>query len=210
MSDRTNTWTFLIYPDSYPTNYLEIIQSWHVPTLLSPNHLNKDKLKSKYNKYLNYEKDLEKKEHIHVMLYFGKGANKSFDQVEKFSNQLNGTRPEMVNTTDALIRYFVHKDNPEKEPFEINELIPFSGFEYLQAFETYTNENQLYNFIEDFIDELHIEDIYDVIKKLKELGKDYETMFVRKHIYFFEKYCNSKYFKRKKEIDKLLNKKNKD
>ena len=36
---RTNLWAFLIYPDdSAPDNYLEIIQNWHIPTIISPLH----------------------------------------------------------------------------------------------------------------------------------------------------------------------------
>ena len=37
--NRTNLWTFCIYPgDSAPEDFFQIIQSWHIPCLLSPTH----------------------------------------------------------------------------------------------------------------------------------------------------------------------------
>ena len=35
---RSSKWTFLIYQDSSPENYLEVLESMHVPFILSPWH----------------------------------------------------------------------------------------------------------------------------------------------------------------------------
>lgn len=36
--NRSNKWAFLIYEESVPENYLEILESIHVPFVLSPWH----------------------------------------------------------------------------------------------------------------------------------------------------------------------------
>ena len=104
MSKRSNLWCCVIYPQSLPNNYLSIIQSWHIPCVLSPLH------------DMDINADLtEKKKHYHLLLDFGSGQNKSFDQVKSFTDQLNGTIPIICHNRQAMVRYFIHLDNPEKK-----------------------------------------------------------------------------------------------
>lgn len=189
---RSNVWCCVFYPDSMPSNYLSIIKYWHIPCLLSPIH-NADK---------NGDES-EKKTHYHLMLYFGVGANKSKKQVMQYTSQLNGTDPIIVNNTNAMIRYFIHKDNPEKsqrskgdkKDWDINSLMAISGFEYKQAFENYTTDEQMYNFVEDFINTNVIYNYADLIYYLKKHNCYYEAMFVRKHTLYFDKYLTGVYHK---------------
>ena len=110
---RSNLWCFVGYPnDSLPKNYLSILQNEHIACLVSPIH---DKDKNADN--------TEKKKHIHFMVYYGNGANKSQDQVSELSKKLNGTIPIIVNSRNAMIRYFIHADNPEKKQYSRNDLI---------------------------------------------------------------------------------------
>lgn len=189
---RSNVWAFIIYPDdNLPNDYLSIINNWHIPCLLSPIHdldLNGD--------------ETEKKKHIHLMLYFGVGANKSFKQVKLYSDQLNGSNPIIINCTNAMIRYFIHKDNPEKHQYDINDIMSFSGFEYKQAFENYTTDEELYSVIEDFIFTNCIFNYADLLNGLKEHNMFYECSFVRKHVNHFIHCLNGVYQKTIRNIDK--------
>lgn len=180
---RSNCWTFCVYPDdSLPDDYLNIIQNWHVPTLLSPIH-DKDKNGN----------GMEKKKHIHVFMYFGKGANKSFNQVMKFVKKLNGCQCEVVNNAPGLIRYFVHKDNPEKAKYSINDLVSLSGFEYLEAFENNYQQELIYDFVEDFITDNDIHNIVVLIRSLKKANLKNEVQFVRTHTIYFSKFLDGCY-----------------
>lgn len=76
---RSNKWAFLIYEESAPDNYLEILNGLHVPFVLSPWH----------------DKDIYsgtgelKKSHKHGAFYFD--SLKSYTQVsELVSDKLNG------------------------------------------------------------------------------------------------------------------------
>lgn len=185
MADRSNLWCCIIYPnDSCPKNYKEIIGSWLIPCLLSPIH----------DKDLNaYES--EKKQHQHLLIYFGKGANKSFEQVKKYTDQLKGTIPIIVNSRNSMIRYFIHKDNPEKVQYSVNDLIPFAGFEYLDAFENYTSDQELYVFIEDLIRSLNVTNIVDLRNYMFDHHYEYELMFLRKHTLWFKALIDSNWLK---------------
>lgn len=180
---RSNLWICIVYPDdSLPENYENIIQGFHVPVLLSPVHdadLNAD--------------ESEKKKHIHVMIDFGSGQNKSYDQVFELTSQLKGSIPIICQNRSAMIRYFVHKDNPEKHQYDINDLRSFSGFEYHQAFENYSNEIQIYKFIEDIIFDNMIYNYAVLCRYMQQKGYAYEYNFLRKHTLHFKALLDGQY-----------------
>lgn len=192
-SKRSNIWAFVGYPgDSLPSDFLTIINNWHIPCLISPIH-DSDK---------NAD-DTEKKEHIHFMLYFGIGANKSFEQVKYYTDQLNATIPIIVNSVNAMIRYFIHADNPEKHQYNRSELLCLNGFEIKDAFDTYDNERQIYEKIESTIAEYRIYNFSILVKILKDLNYNFELDFLRKHTLYFRELLNGNYQLYIKDIDNV-------
>lgn len=180
---RSNLWTFCIYPeDSLPDNYLTIINSWAIPTLLSPVH----------DSDLNGN-GMEKKKHIHVMMHFGARANKSYKQVMRFVNQLNGCPCEVVQNSVGMIRYFIHKDNPEKHQYKLEDMKSFFGFEYLEAFETSTDENKIYSFLEDFCEDNCVYNYYQLTLYLKQHNYLTELNFLRRHSMHIRYFLTDKY-----------------
>ena len=172
---RSNLWVCVFYPDSAPKGFLDIINSWRIPCLLSPIH----------NADMNADES-EKKEHIHLMLDFGSGQNKSFKQVKEYTDQLKGTIPIICNCRNAMIRYFIHKDNPEKAQYDYNDLISFSGFEYEKAFENFSSEIELYKFIEKLIYDNMIYNYAVLVKTMTDKELYYELNFLRKHTLHFK------------------------
>lgn len=170
MSKRSNLWICVIYPDSMPDNSFEIIQNWHIPCALSPLH---DKDRNGDN--------TEKKKHYHLMLDFGSGQNKSYDQVRSFTDQLNGTIPIICHNRAAMIRYFVHIDNPEKKQYKKEDIICFSGFDIKDSFSSFTNDSLIYDHIENIIYENTICNYAYLVKYLRDNNLIYELDFLRRH-----------------------------
>lgn len=179
---RSNLWVAVFYPDSAPKSYLPIIQSWHIPALISPVH----------DADLNADMS-EKKPHIHLLLDFGSGQNKSFEQVKTYTDQIKGTIPFVCHNRAAMVRYFIHKDNPEKHQYDVNDLIALSGFEYMQAFENYTSEIQIYRFIENIIYRNMIYNYSVLCKYMNAHGYEYEYNFLRKHTLHFKALLDGQY-----------------
>lgn len=187
---RSNLWCFVGYPgDSLPNNYLSILQNEHIACLVSPIH-DKDK-----NADLS-----EKKKHIHFMVYYGNGANKSQDQVYELSKKLNGTIPIIVNSRNAMIRYFIHADNPEKKQYSRNDLICLNGFELGDAFDSYNNDNLIYEKIENIIKENRIYNFAILIDTLKYYNMIIELNYLRRHTIYFKELINARYQLQKKDI----------
>lgn len=179
---RSNLWICVFYPDSAPKDYQSIIQSWHLPVLISPVH----------DADLNADGN-EKKQHIHLMIDFGSGQNKSYDQVFNYTNQLKGTIPIICHNRNSMIRYFVHEDNPEKHHYDRSDLISFGGFDYSPAFENYSSEEQMYKCVEGLIYDNVIYNYAVLCKYLFKSGRHYELMFVRRHSLHFNSLLNGQY-----------------
>ncbi|WP_438765663.1 Rep family protein, partial [Enterococcus sp. AZ186] len=79
--DRTRNWTCVIYPESAPENWREILDDMCIPWVESPLH----------DKDVNPDGEI-KKSHWHVLLMFG--SNKSYEQVKEITSKLNAPNPQ--------------------------------------------------------------------------------------------------------------------
>lgn len=206
---RSSTWTCVIYPgDSAPSNYLDVINSFRIPVLISPLH-QPDKEDNLMDPDSGEMVDT-RKPHQHVFFYFS--SLKSFDQVLEYSKLLNAARPFVVHSSEAMIRYFIHWDDPDKEQFydpkkeikenAIDKLLAFNGFEYQQAFSTYTNEDHIYDYIESLVMEKKIANLIDLLAFLKEHKMKYEIKFVRTHTMYTRALLDGQYHKLSADMKK--------
>ena len=111
---RTRNWTIIIYPESAPSNWRDILDEEHIEWVESPLH----------NKDVNATGEA-KKEHYHVLLMFG--GVKSYDQVLEFVKPLNCPIPTRCHNAKALVRYMAHLDNPDKYQYNISDIISHGG-----------------------------------------------------------------------------------
>lgn len=113
-TDRTLNWSFILYPESAPDDWKDIINDLHIEWCLSPYH----------DKDVNPDGEL-KKPHYHILLLFP--SVKSFSQVEEITKLLNQPIPQRCQSAKGLIRYFIHKDNPEKYQYNWDDIQCFNG-----------------------------------------------------------------------------------
>lgn len=135
--ERSTRWTFIVYPDSAPSDWLGILKEKMIPFCVSPLH----------DKDMNPTNE-RKKAHWHVVFVFG--SKKSYTQVKEISDSVNGARPEKVHDLRCMIRYLIHRDNPEKYQYEKSEIQGFCGFQWRSYFE-YCKE-QKYDIVADMLD----------------------------------------------------------
>lgn len=141
-NQRTRNWTFVLYPDSAPKDWLEKLKSLNVPGFVSPLH-----------KDINPD-DTEKKPHYHVMLMF-EGV-KSFDQVKSLSDALNCPHPQYVQSKAGMARYLCHLDNPEKKQYLPEDVINLSGADYLDAVATAADLDRTISEMEQWCDDMGV------------------------------------------------------
>lgn len=138
---RTRTWTFVLYPESAPDHWRDMLDLMHIEWIESPLH----------DKDLNADGE-PKKPHIHVLLMFG--GVKSFDQVREITEAINCPIPQKVHNAKALVRYMAHLDNPEKAQYNTCEIIGHGGADVAEMLRP--TSSQKYTIIaemQDFVDD---------------------------------------------------------
>ena len=145
-STRTRAWTFILYPESAPDNWKDILNDMHIEWVLSPLH----------DKDLNANGEL-KKAHYHIMLSFGNV--KSFEQIREITELLNCPIPQKVHNMRAMVRYMVHLDNPDKVQYDVSSIDAYGGFDLSEMLKA--NSSERYELIREMIAYIRDNDVME-------------------------------------------------
>ncbi|MGM0238176.1 replication protein [Enterococcus sp. AZ103] len=184
---RSNKWAFLIYKESAPDNYLEILNGLHVPFVLSPWH----------DKDIYSDTGELKKSHKHGAFYFD--SLKSYTQVsEMVSDKLNGpAHVEVVMSPKGMFDYFTHAENPSKTPYDVENIESGAGFE-LDKFLLEQNTDNFMNDVIDIIEENNFMEFEDLVRYAREHNYLLLGLIVER-TYFFAKYLDSRRYSKGKK-----------
>ena len=119
--DRTRVWSAIVYPESAPSNWRELLDEQHIEWAESPLH--------EFD--VNETTGEVKKSHWHVVLAFD--GPKSYEQVSELLSPLNCPAPQKCHSLKGAVRYFAHLDNPEKHQYSTSEIIGHGGFDVAAA-----------------------------------------------------------------------------
>lgn len=186
---RSTKWTFLIYKESAPENYLEILDGLHVPYILSPWH----------DKDYDNKKQEFKKAHKHGAFYFD--SLKRYSQVSNLiSDKLNGpTHVEVVVSPKGMYDYFTHAENKDKTQYNVSDIETGCGFE-LDKFMLEQNSAELIGTVIDVIKEQDITEFESLVSYARNKDSMLLTLIFR-HTYFFAKYLDSRRYTKEKGTD---------
>ena len=176
---RSNKWAFLFYQESAPEDYLNILEELHVPFILSPWH----------DKDVNRSTGEFKKAHKHGAFFFD--TLKSYSQVsDLISDKLNGpAHVEVVMSPKGMYDYFTHAENPEKTPYNVEDIESGAGFE-LDKFLAENNPNLLLQVYEI----MHDSNLKEFANFTDLIAQKYPDLlfYVFDKSYFFKIYLDSK------------------
>lgn len=131
---RTRNWTVVLYPESAPENWRDILDALHIEWVESPLH--------EFDTNATGE---VKKPHWHLLLMFG--GVKSFEQVCEVVKPLNCPIPERCHNAKAMVRYMAHLDNPEKYRYSVSDIKPHGGVDISELLRPSSSER--YTLIRD-------------------------------------------------------------
>lgn len=135
MADKkSRNFAQIVYPESLPDNWIQYLQSLHVPIAVSPLH--------------SPDNDEEggRKPHYHIIYHFD--GPKTIDNVQELAEPLNGTRVIIVNSINAQTRYLTHKDDPLKQQFDELPML-FGGYDYETYLENTLSKKLRYQYIQE-------------------------------------------------------------
>ncbi|MCI8403184.1 MAG: replication protein [Lachnospiraceae bacterium] len=143
---RTRNFATVVYPESAPEDWQEILSQHHVPAFISPLH----------DEDMNPGGE-KKKPHYHVMIMFENV--KTAEQAQAVFSQIGGVGLEIVQSIRGYARYLCHLDNPEKVQYSRELVRCFCGADYpaiiglasdkykaLVEIKDYCRDNHIYSF----------------------------------------------------------------
>lgn len=135
--NRTRTWSFILYEESVPDNWKEVLDDMHIEWIESPWH----------DKDVNANGE-KKKKHKHILLLFP--GKKSYEQIKEITDNLNSPIPQRCHNAKALVRYMAHLDNPEKAQYNTADIVAHGGVDLADMLRPSSSER--YSLIRDMID----------------------------------------------------------
>lgn len=109
---RTRNWGTIVYPESAPDEWVDMLKSFNVPFFVSPLH-DQDLLEDGSSNL--------KKPHYHVLLMFD--GVKTADQAAEIFNVIGGVGCEKVSSLRGYARYLCHLDDMDKTQYDPNGVL---------------------------------------------------------------------------------------
>lgn len=190
MNLKGRYWAFIVYPESAPDNWIDILSEMGVVGAISPLH----------DQDTNPD-GTEKKPHYHIVIEFD-GPTTYKHVHENICETVNGTIPKRVISLRGYYRYLTHMDNPEKAQYDQNDVKQIGGFK-LELTTTEVTEIKI-KIIEDITNNKIYEYSELLDYYLYEVGDIERLEVASNHTFFFDKYISSRRNKKNNEEHKSL------
>ncbi len=134
----------ILYEESAPTNWKELISDLHVMALVSPKH---DKDVTAEGKH--------KKDHYHVMLIFD--GPKEVNSASKLLQDIGCIEyTQSIHSVTSYARYLCHMDDHDKQPYNPKDVLVFGGADYDLLCQRSLDKDSAVAEMEDYIDIHHV------------------------------------------------------
>lgn len=173
-------WTFVLYPESAPSDWQHQIQMTGLPSAISPLHDN----------------DIDptgspKKAHHHVILCYS--GPTTYNAVKAFTDSLNQPIPQPLDSVSGMYRYFTHEDNPDKAQYNKGDIIHVNGFNVADFTDLTRSEVlEVKSRLMLLIRQENILEYSDLMDILQDSCMNLEFEIASNHTYFFDKYIASR------------------
>ena len=189
---KGRNWAFVVYPESLPKNWEEIISETGLPMCFSPLH----------DMDINPTGET-KKPHYHVICYY-ENLTTQKNVKENVCDRLNGTIPIKLESMVGMYRYHLHLDNPEKYQYSDNDRTFYNGFDVHKVDSlTYTEVEKLLRQLQSFIKIHNIYEYCDLLDILLDNEMFQMWDVARNHTIMLNTYLTSRRHAIKKGLTKV-------
>lgn len=191
---RTRNWTVIFYPEDLPDDWQSQIDELHVKWIESPLH----------DKDVNAD-GTPKKPHIHTLFMFENVKNA--EQVREmfsglFGESENGSIIGVATVNEksragdrcAVVRYMAHMDNPDKAPYDPNEIKGHNGADPAEILRySATETREMIVAIEEFIEQNQITNLLTFSNMIRYQHPEWHTLVSTKMTFWFNSIINANY-----------------
>ena len=178
-ASKTRNWAFLVYPESAPENWQELLADTHISAFISPLH----------DRDVDENGEL-KKSHYHVLLTFDGPVMQK--QVNQTIEPFNGTKSaERVLSFRGYARYLAHLDENDKVKYNPKEIIALNGADLGVALKlTHSDKYKIIKDILRFCEERNICELSILSKYTENECEEWLPVIVEK-AYFISQFLAS-------------------
>ncbi len=186
-------WWFVLYIESAPDNWRNILNDMHIAYVVSP-----------YHDHDENADGTPKKPHYHVLMKFE--SNWMFKDVKRLiTDVLHQPEPERALNPVGAARYLTHMDNPEKYQYTAEKIEEHNGLTMRSIIKmSDAEEDMLSKEIEAVIRERRITDFATLMFTLSNYDDELYS-FARRHAYYFVNITKSLFFVAEAEKKKANN-----
>jgi hypothetical protein len=179
---KKRNWAIVLYPESAPTDWREILKQTGLPFAVSPLH--------------QYDADPTgevKKAHYHIILCYP--GPTTYSNVLSLCDSLAQPIPQPLESVRGMYRYFTHKDNPDKFQYDESEIETYNSFNILDYVDMTRSELNAIKFrLTALIRENGFTEYKDFINFVMEQGTAEEFDVAAGHTLYFNAYIRSSRF----------------
>lgn len=187
---KKRNWAFVLYPESAPFDWKDILQRTGLSVAVSPLH----------DKDLNPDGE-PKKAHYHVIVCYS--GPTSFNVVKSLCDSLSCPIPQPLEQVRGYYRYFTHKDNPEKYQYDESDIFSINGFnisDYVELTKSEVSEIKLR--IVELIRNLDFLEYSDLMEYLIDNELKTEFDIASNNTLFFDRFLTSRRCRAEKIVKK--------
>lgn len=189
---RTRNFATIVYPESAPKNWKDILIEECIPSLISPLHSND----------LNADGE-KKKEHYHVMIMFD--SVKTDEQAKIIFDKIGGVGCQRINVIRGYARYLCHLDNPEKAQYNISDVESLGGADYQEIISLPSDKYKVIEEMIDFCEKYNITSFYLLSKYAFQNNDNWKKALADNSAIFMKEYLKSKEWSQEKGQVHIVN-----
>lgn len=176
---RYRNFATVVYPESCPSNWKEILASHFVPAFISPLH----------DKDINPTGE-NKKAHFHVIIMYD--GVKTIEQAKEIFDSISGVGCEIVKSIRGYSRYLCHLDNPEKVQYDPSEVLSLCGADYISTIGLAIDKYKAISEMQDFCDQYNVVSFYVLAKYARSCRPDWHRILSDCGSVFMREYLKSR------------------
>lgn len=193
VSNRTRNYATIVYPESAPENWQEILASHFVPAFISPLHCDD----------VNPTGE-QKKAHYHVIIMFD--SVKTIEQATDIFQTIGGVGCDVVKSIRGYARYLCHLDNPEKAQYPPESVKSICGADYISVIGLAVDKYIALCEMEEFCDNYDVVSFYALCKYARVHRPDWSRVLKESGTMYMREYLQSRKWSLENECSVIIDK----
>ncbi len=186
---RTRNFATVVYPESAPEKWQDILAEQFVPAFISPLH----------DKDINPTGEA-KKPHYHVVVMFD--GVKTKEQAQDLFAKIGGVGCEVVQSIRGYARYLCHMDNPDKAQYKQEDVRSLCGADYVGVVGLVLDKYKAIGEMIDFCKEYNIYSYSDLLEYCRSERFDWFRVLCDNGTVVMKEYLKSRTWSENREVEK--------